>query len=92
MLLAAEVIILLPVALAPSLTLVVAAVVGVGVRAAPVLTARSLAIREELSDDVLVAGFSSLYAVNGAGHGVAGPAVGALLPWGSATAFSFPWR
>lgn len=60
--------------------------------AAPLLTARSPAIREELADDVLAAGFSSLYAVNGAGYGVAGPAVGALLPWGAATAFAFPWR
>jgi hypothetical protein len=90
LLLCGEVLILLPAALVPSLPTVALAVIAAGGCAAPLLTARSLAIRTELPDEALASGFSSLYAVNGLGYGIAGLLVGSLLPAGTALAFTLP--
>jgi hypothetical protein len=90
LLLFGEVLILLPAALVPSLPAVALAVIGAGGCAAPLLTARSSAIRTELPDEALASGFSSLYAVNGLGYGIAGLVVGSLLPASTALAFTLP--
>jgi MFS family permease len=82
--------VLLPAALVPSLPVVAVCVVAAGLFAAPQITARSLALQQDLPEAAWSAGFSSLYAANGAGYGLAGFAVGALLPAGAHTAFAVP--
>lgn len=88
--LATQAVILLVAALVPSLPVVIVAVCAAGACAAPVLTARSLALRQELPAEQRAAGFAGLEAVNGLGYGLAGFAVGLLLPAGAAPAFAVP--
>lgn len=82
--------VLLPASLIPSLPVVALCVVTAGLFAAPQLTARSLALQHDLPRAAWSAGFSSLYAANGAGYGLAGFTVGALLPTGIRIAFAVP--
>jgi hypothetical protein len=88
-LLAAQAMILLVAALVPDVVVLAVGVVVAGACAAPQLTARSLAVKEDLPD-MMAAGFSSLEAVNGVGYGLAGLLVGALLPAGAMLAFAAP--
>jgi MFS family permease len=90
LLLIADVLVMLPAALVNNIAVIAVSVIIAGLCAAPLITARSLAIRDELPDDMLAAGFSSLYAVNGSGYGIAGLIVGALLPMGTRTAYTVP--
>ncbi|MEE4543491.1 MFS transporter [Streptomyces sp. V4-01] len=82
--------VLLPAALIPSLPVVAVCVVAAGMFAAPQLTARSLSLQQDLPKSAWSAGFSSLYAANGVGYGLAGFAVGVLLPMGAHLAFAVP--
>ncbi|MBB5800150.1 MFS transporter [Streptomyces caelestis] len=89
-LLAALCLVLLPAALVPSLPVIAVSIVAAGLFAAPQLTARSLTLQRDLPESAWSAGFSALYAANGAGYGLAGFAVAALLPLGAHFAFAVP--
>ncbi|WP_019064858.1 hypothetical protein [Streptomyces prunicolor] len=83
----------LPAALVPSLPVIaVIAVIAVaaGLFAAPQITARALTLQRDLPESAWSAGFSSLYAANGAGYGLAGFVVAAMLPLGAHIAFAVP--
>ncbi|MGY4984068.1 MFS transporter [Streptomyces sp. 900105755] len=81
---------LLPSALVPSLPVIAASVVAAGLFAAPQITARALTLQRDLPESAWSAGFSSLYAANGAGYGLAGFLVAAMLPLGVHLAYSIP--
>jgi MFS family permease len=81
---------LLPSALVPSLPVIAASVVAAGLFAAPQITARALTLQRDLPESAWSAGFSSLYAANGAGYGLAGFVVAAMLPLGVHLAYAVP--
>jgi MFS family permease len=82
--------VLLPAALVPSLPVIAVSVVAAGLFAAPQITARALTLQRDLPESAWSAGFSSLYAANGAGYGLAGFVVAAMLPLGAHIAFAVP--
>jgi hypothetical protein len=61
-----------------------------GLFAAPQITARALTLQRDLPESAWSAGFSSLHAANGAGYGLAGFVVAAMLPLGAHIAFAVP--
>jgi hypothetical protein len=85
----------LPLALAPAafannvLILAVSTVLA-GLFAAPLITTRSMALQRDLPESDWDAGFGALYAVNGAGYGLAGILVGGTLFLGATTAYAIP--
>jgi MFS family permease len=81
---------LLPSALVPSLPVIAISVIAAGLFAAPQITARALTLQRDLPESAWSAGFSSLYAANGAGYGLAGFAVAAMLPLGVHIAYAAP--
>ncbi|MEU0409438.1 MFS transporter [Streptomyces griseorubiginosus] len=81
---------LLPSALVPSLPVIAVSVAAAGLFAAPQITARALTLQRDLPESAWSAGFSSLYAANGAGYGLAGFAIAAMLPLGVHIAYAVP--
>jgi len=79
--------VLLPAALVPSLPVIA---VAAGLFAAPQITARALTLQRDLPESAWSAGFSSLYTADGAGYGLAGFVVAAMLPLGAHIAFAVP--
>ncbi|MFE3857103.1 MFS transporter [Streptomyces griseorubiginosus] len=82
--------VLLPSALVPSLPVIAISVAAAGLFAAPQITARALTLQRDLPESAWSAGFSSLYAANGAGYGLAGFAIAAMLPLGVHIAYAVP--
>lgn len=81
---------LLPAAALPSFPVLAAATMLAGLLAAPLITTRSLALQDRLPAHQWGAGFAALYAVNGAGYGVASLLVSGLLPAGATIAYAVP--
>jgi hypothetical protein len=90
LLLVTEALLLLGAAIAPVLWLMSVAIAAAGLCAAPLLTARAEAVHSDLGPEAAAAGFSALFAVNGAGYGIAGVTVGLLLHSGAQRAFALP--
>jgi hypothetical protein len=82
--------VLLPSALVPSLPVIAVSVAAAGLFAAPQITARALTLQRDLPESAWSAGFSSLYAANGAGYGIAGFVIAAMLPLGVHIAYAVP--
>ncbi|WP_163511074.1 MFS transporter [Fodinicola acaciae] len=81
---------LLPAAVANSVPVLAGSTVLAGLFAAPLITTRSMALQQDLPESDWDAGFGALYAVNGAGYGLASILVGGTLFLGATTAYVVP--